>query len=155
MSAIAFDPAYFRKAFPAFGNDTCFSDEQLQMWFDIASAYISVQDNACFMLHGPQRVAALNLMTAHMGFLFNLAATGETPQILTSATIDKVSVTVEPPESNSQFQWWLNTSPYGQQLLALLMMVTAGGIYVGGLPERAAIRRVGGGFGGVPPFFRG
>lgn len=148
---IAFDPAAFRKTFPAFANAACFSDEQLQMWFDIAAGYISVEDCSCYMLAGPQRVIALNLMTAHMGYLFNLAITGDTPQVLVSATIDKVQVTVEPPESQSQFQWWLNTSPYGQQLNALLQLVSAGGVYIGGLPERAAIRRVGGGFGGQYP----
>lgn len=149
--SIVFDPVYFREAFPPFANKNCYSDAQLQIWFDIASAYISVDDCCCYMLSGTQRVLALNLLTAQMGQLFDMASKGETPAVMRSATIDKVSVTVEPPPSNSAFQWWLGLTPYGQQLLALLVACTAGGIYLGGLPERAAFRRVGGGFGGIPP----
>lgn len=148
---IILDPTAFRKQFPQFANVQCFSDEQLQGWFIIASVYISAEDCSCFALTGPARVQGLYLMTAHMGALFDMALNSETPGVLKSATIDKVSVTVEPPPSQSAFQWWLGLSPYGQQLLALLTLAGVGGFYVGGLPERAAFRRVGGGFGGVPP----
>ena len=148
-NTVTFDPVAFRQAFPQFANTTCFTDGQLSMWFDLATAYISAEDCSCYMLTGPARVQALNLLTAQMGFLFDLASKGETPAVMKSATIDKVSVTVEPPPSDSAFQWWLGLSPYGQTLLGLLSMLGAGGFYVGGLPERAAFRRVGGGFGGL------
>jgi hypothetical protein len=46
-----------------------------------------------------------------------------------------------PPAANA-WQYWLNTSPYGMQLLALLQAKGVGGLYVGGLPERDAFRKV-------------
>lgn len=36
-------------------------------------------------------------------------------------------------------------------ILAMFNTASAGGFYIGGLPERDAIRRVGGGFGGLNP----
>lgn len=151
MTTIAFDPAAFRLQFPQFGNKECFTDGQLAGWFDLATVYISAEDCNCYALTGKARLQALNLLTAQMGALFGMAVKGETPGVLKSATIDKISVTVEPPPSSSAFQWWLGLTPYGQQLLALLSLAGVGGFYVGGLPERAAFRRVGGGFGGIPP----
>lgn len=149
---IPFDPAVFRAMFPEFKDTTCTPDASLQMWFSLASIYISRQDCACYMLAGDQRAAALNMMTAHMGKLFKLSADGDTAQVMVSATIDRVSVTVKPPPAADQFSWWLSTTPYGQMLLALLDGLVAGGLYIGGLPERDAFRRVGGGFGGLPPW---
>ncbi|MNJ79317.1 hypothetical protein D3C77_772930 [compost metagenome] len=42
------------------------------------------------------------------------------------------------------WSYWLGMTPYGMQLMALLKVCTGGGLYVGGLPERAAFRSVGG-----------
>lgn len=153
MSIIVFDPAAFRAMFGEFKNVQCYPDALLDGWFTIASAYISVEDCACYMLAGPQRVLALNLLTAQMGKLYDMGLKGETPGVMRSASIDKVAVTVEPPPTNSAFEWWLSLTPYGQQLLALLQALTAGGVYIGGLPERDGFRRIGGGFGGIPPRF--
>ncbi|OWK47571.1 hypothetical protein FRUB_01270 [Fimbriiglobus ruber] len=44
---------------------------------------------------------------------------------MTGATIDKISVTLEPPPAPNAWQYWLQSSPYGQQLLALLQVVSA------------------------------
>lgn len=151
MTTITFDPAAFRKAYPEFANTTCAPDERLQGWFDTAAVYISAQDNACYMLAGARRVLALNLLTAHIGTLFEMVKAGDTPAVMRSATIDKVSVTVEPPPNQSQFQWWLSLTPFGQQLNALLGVASVGGFYVGGISERNGFRRAYGGFGGVPP----
>ena len=148
---IPFDPAAFRLAYGQFANVQCFPDAQLQAWWDIATTTISAQDNACYALNGASRVSALNMLTAHMGALFDMAKKGETPGVLRSATIDKVSVTVEPPPAESAFQWWLGLTPYGQTLLAMLTVAGVGGFYVGGIPERTAYRRWAGGFGGIPP----
>lgn len=151
MTIIALDSAAFRIAYPMFANVVCYTDDVLGGWFDAATNYISDVDYGCTNLSGKAQVLALNLMTAHIGYIFKTTADGDTPALMQSATIDKVSVTVTPPPVKSQFNWWLNLSPYGQQLLALLTTVGVGGFYAGGLPERAAFRRVGGGFGGVWP----
>lgn len=147
MTVIAFDPAAFRLLFPEFGNKVCNPDVQLQLWFDLAASFIDTDDSPCLMLAGTARVQALNLMTAHIGKLLEKNTDGEQGGFVTSATIDKVSVDVQPPPEKSQYAWWLNQTAYGSLLAALLSAVTVGGTFVGGRPERAAFRRVGGGFG--------
>lgn len=83
-------------------------------------------------------------MTAHLTALSDLAAQSQTPGYEQSATIDKVSVSLTPPPNKNQWQFWLNTTPYGMQLLALLQSKSAGGFYIGGLPETAAFKKVAG-----------
>ena len=150
MTTITFDVAAFRVQFPAFNQTVCYPDAILSGYFDLATGFISAEDNCCFMLSGAKRVQALNLMTAHIADLFRQMGEGQTPGVMTQATIDKVSVTVKPPPDQSQFQYWLSTSPYGQMLNALLAVASVGGFYVGGIPERNAFRRGYGGFGGIP-----
>lgn len=154
MSLITFDPAAFRLQFPAFAANPPNTDAVLQGYFDLATVYISDQDGNCFMLTGKARVAALNFMTAHLAALFAMiTAAGSGSSTATigmeqSATIDKVSVSMTPPPSKTQFQWWLGLTPYGQMLLALLQGAVAGGLYVPGgrFSERAAFRKAGGSF---------
>lgn len=87
---------------------------------------------------------ALNLMVAHLLQLSANAAAGTPGGQITSASIDKVSVTVAQAPGTTSYTYWLNSTPYGQQLAALLARCAAGGTHVGGLPERAAFRNVGG-----------
>ena len=150
MTTIVFDPTAFRAQFPAFAGNPPNTDALLQGYFDLATSFISAEDCACNMLTGAARVQALNLMTAHVAYLFALIPTGQTPGVLVSAQIDKVRVEVKPPPDQSQFQAWLSTSPYGQMLNALLGVASVGGFYVGGAGERNAFRRSYGAFGGIP-----
>ena len=62
----------------------------------------------------------------------------EVPGIITEATVDKVDVKLEPPPLPNQWQFWLGTTIYGQQLLALLQGKSVGGTYYGGPPVLAA-----------------
>lgn len=144
---LTFDVTLFRTQFPAFSNATNFPDETLQMYWDMATCYIS--DTNCGVLNGNCRQTAINLMTAHLTQISVIIGanptTSGTPKVVTGSTIDKISVTLTPPPfNNSQYWWWLSTTPYGAQLLALLQAKAIGGMYVGGLPETAAFRRVGG-----------
>ncbi|VFR32540.1 FIG00948979: hypothetical protein [plant metagenome] len=86
------------------------------------------------------------LITAHLLQLRLNADSGNggAPGALASATIDKVSVSFQAPPATDSWAHWLNLTPYGQQFLALSKSCGAGGVYVGGLPERAAFRNVGG-----------
>ncbi|CUJ80695.1 MULTISPECIES: DUF4054 domain-containing protein [Achromobacter] len=86
------------------------------------------------------------LITAHLLQLRLNAESGNVgaPGALASATIDKVSVSFQAPPATDSWSHWLNLTPYGQQFLALSKSCAAGGLYVGGLPERAAFRNVGG-----------
>lgn len=155
MTTITFDPTAFRLAFPRFNNTVCAPNSTLTAWFDTACLYISPNVGGCsYSLTQDQQAAALNLLTAHVGYLWTAAANGQPTAIVTDAAIDKVKVTVKAPpiQENSMFQFWLAQSPFGIQLLAMLGMQAAGGMYVGGAPERGAFRRVGGGFGPSRPF---
>lgn len=83
-------------------------------------------------------------MTAHLTQLSTMAAAGQATGVGQSATVGAVSVSMVPPPIKSGFQYWLASTPYGMQLWALLNVKGAGGLYVGGLPEKTAFRKVGG-----------
>jgi len=69
------------------------------------------------------------------------ANSGDVAGVVTAATIDKISVTLMPPPGLNQWQWWLNQTPYGQQLLALLQIAAAGGrFYSAGKPVVGVFR---------------
>lgn len=139
---IVFNPVRFRELFPAFQCTPAVSDADLQIQWDTATLYITNRYRAaCCGLSLEQRTRALYLMTAHLAQIARLVSLGQTPGIMSSATVDKVSVTLEPPKVDNQWQYWLQSTPYGQQLLALLQVASAGGCYYGGKPELAAFRR--------------
>lgn len=145
MTVIVFDPTAFRAMFaPAFDSTAKYPDVLLQAHFDIATSIVTNQDNACYALNGAARVQALNLLVAHITKIFDMINAGQTPGFETSATIDKISVTVQPPPQASQFMWWLSLTGYGQMLATMLSVAAVGGDYIGGLPERSAIRKVAG-----------
>lgn len=151
-NVITFDVTLFREQFPEFANPVNYPDAMLQMYWDMATCYID--DDAastCSQLNGKCRQLALNAMTAHLTKLSVIVKNGgqynATPKIINSSTIDKIAVSLTPPPfGTSEWQWWLETTPYGMQLLALLSANSIGGFYFGGLPETAAFRRVGGVF---------
>ncbi len=145
MATLTFDVAAFRVQFPAFADETLFPDATLQMYWDNATCYMD--DNGSYgILTGACRQLALNYLTAHLAAISVIIAGGDIPGQVQASTVDKVSVTLTPPENPNQWQWWLGTTPYGQQLLALLQARSAGGWYVGGLPESGAFRKYGGNF---------
>jgi len=146
MSLHTFDVTEFREQFPQFANPVEFPDALLQGYWDAAICYINPHDYG--YLTGDCLQRALNLMTAHLAALAVLIADGQNPGFAESATIDKVSVTLQPPPVKNQFTWWLSTTPYGAQLLALLGVKGVGGFYIGGLPEQSAILKVGGFYSG-------
>lgn len=150
MSTITLDPAAFRALFPQFADPAKYPDAALSIQFDMATSYVSADTYGD--MTAAARTNALYLMTAHLLALGAIIAqnnySGQVG-VVQAATIDGVSVTLQPPPQRGQWRWWLNTTPYGAQLVALLDAQSVGGFFVGGLPERAAFRRVGGGFGGV------
>lgn len=143
MSAvISFDVTVFRAQFPAFKDPTTYPTALIEMFWGQATCYVS--DQNCGSLQGKCRGLAINSMTAHLMALNDLINCGQTPGQITSSTIDKVSVTLTPPPSANQWQYWLELTPYGNQLFALLQAKSVGGFYIGGLPETGAFRKVGG-----------
>ena len=129
---MTFNLPTFRALYPQFAS---VSDATVQAQAGQADCYIgSTCADDC----------AIYLMVAHLLQLSANAATGKPGGQITTATIDKVSVTVVQAPGTTSYTYWLNSTPYGQQLAALLARCAAGGTHVGGLPERAAFRSVGG-----------
>lgn len=153
MARHVFDDGAFRAKFPAFSNADQYPAAVLAGYFDMAGTFISRWDNC--LINGEQLQLALELVTAHIVSLLmnpNPAAAGgedapSVPQVggvLQSASIDKVSISIMAPPVRDGYDYWFNQTPYGQQYLALITVMTAGGIYVGGMPESLGFRRVGG-----------
>jgi len=126
----------FRLRFPVFN---AMPDEVVADTADWALCYAKSRACGC----GSQ---LWMLLTAHLLELRRreLAGQGAAPGAVTSATIDKVSVSFQAPASKDAWSHWLSLTPFGQEYLALMKSCGAGGMYVGGLPERAAFRSVGG-----------
>ncbi len=137
---ISFDICAFRSSFPAFADNTIYSEASLVATWNAATSYISPQNYG--YLQGEDRARALHLMTAHLVAIADIVKAGQMPSMVSASTVDKVSVTLTPPPVKSQWQWWLSLTPYGQELLALLSASAAGGFYIGGLPEGSGFRRV-------------
>ena len=137
-----FDITIFRQQFPEFADPTLFPDAVLNQYYAWATCYINPQVYptmalACLTL-------ALNLMVAHLTKQSIIIAQNQVPEIVNTATIDKVNVGFQQIPSPNQWRYWLSTTAYGGQLLALLQALSVGGYYIGGAPETSAFRRVGG-----------
>lgn len=144
MAQHTFEVAAFRAMFAEFANATTYPDAVLQIYWDNGTNYIYSYDNQ--LIDGANLQFALNLMTAHLAKSFTMINSGTFPGVINSSTEGSVSVSMTPPPAKSMWQWWLATTPYGIQLLALLQSMTVGGFIIGGATELAAFRRVGGGF---------
>ena len=121
----------FQQQIPLYSNATLYPESLVQIYWDAAINYVSDVGNFG-AIQGTARQYALNLMTAHLIFVANLAASQQVPALMESATIDKVSIKLTPPPIPNQWQWWLNQSPYGQLLLAQLQAQSVGGFYASG-----------------------
>lgn len=137
------DVAKFRQWFPAFANATVFPDAQIELYWDMGGDYLGQCGGA--LLRGGPFERARYLMAAHLLWIFYLTSKGQTPGVMTGATIDKVSVTIAAPTTKDSWHYWLAATPYGQALDALLKLKAAGGVTIPGNPERSAFRRVMGG----------
>lgn len=146
MSA-TFDVDAFRKAFPAFANPLMYPDPAILAASELAGCYIDVA-NSWYNCAKCQNLI-WQLITAH---LLVINGTVGMPGVaysglLTSATVGSVSVGFQ---ANSVTQngltTWLGKTPYGEQLLALFARLMAGGVYIGGSPERRGFRKIGGRF---------
>lgn len=143
MTTILFLPAEFRQIFPAFADPNAYPDARLRTQFTMATAFISPDSYGDVALGF--RPQALNLMVAHLLALSDMAAAGQGGIVIQSRVGD-VQVQLQPPPERGQWRYWLNQTPYGSQLAALFDVQGVAAPTVGGLPERAAFRKVGGVF---------
>ena len=141
---IVLDISAFRSTFVGFSNTALYPDAIITTFWDISTLYIS--DNDYGLLNGTSRVFAIQSMTAHLLMLNDNIANGQTTALISASTIGQESITLTPPPVSTQFKWWLSTTPYGAQLLALLRATAVGGLYVGGSNERGGFRKIGGRF---------
>lgn len=142
MTPIVFDLPLFRSRFAEFSDPAIYTEDVLTVSWNMGACFISQDDYGC--LNGSCRQEAAQLIAAHIQTLMDRAAAGQGTALITSATVDKVSVSATPPPNKDQVSWWLNTTPYGAMLWAMLSMMAVGGLYVGGSREIQAFRGVGG-----------
>lgn len=128
----------FRALYPQFAD---LSDAQILATAEQAECFLAGGGCACT----DQR---LQLMVAHLLTLGRQAQAGGVVAQVTGASVDKVSVSIAAAPSRDAWGYWLALTPYGLQLMALLKVCSAGGLFVGGRSERAAFRSVGGVFPG-------
>lgn len=135
------DIGKFRQMFPTLSGNREYSDDVLALWWDAAGEYIAPGRT----ISGEKYRLARLLMTAHLmhGLLNSANGTGGQGAVQ-SASEGSVSVSFTAPNTRNGWEFWLSTSPYGIQLWAMLKQAAAGGSYFGGLPEREAVRKVGG-----------
>ena len=136
-----FPLALFRLLYPQFNE---VSDEVVLATAELALCFTTERGCKCTEQMWLLMVAHLLQLAA------NAAGGGGTTPIgqLSSATIDKVTVSFAMPPATTAWAYWLNGTPFGQQFAALMARCNAGGFYVGGRGERAGFRVVGGGFPG-------
>lgn len=135
MSAPVFPMAKFRALYPQF---SAVSNETVTIMSEQALCFFSLKGCECTDL-------MWLLMTAHLVSIHNQTISGGavSGQVL-SATIDKVSVSFAQASGNDNaYRHFLNSTPFGQQLLALMSKCAGGMFYVGGRPELRAFKRAG------------
>jgi hypothetical protein len=148
MSA-AYDDALFRAQFPEFADTTKYPEALLSGYWDMAANFISPVDCPFNILNGGALALALNYMTAQLLTLGQQALANATPGsdqggFIVSAKIGEIIIAKLPPPAANTWQWWLGQTPYGQALLAMLQVLSVGGLSIGGLPERQSFRKAGG-----------
>lgn len=123
-----------RTQLPYFKDTDKYPDEVLSADLQQAQCYISPL--SCGPLQGDCRARAVYLMAGHLQLLRDRLSVGNTGTGLqTGASVGQVSVTLTPPPVKDQFDYWLNLTPFGSELLFLLSSVTPMGFYVGGSNE--------------------
>lgn len=133
-----FNLAQFRIFYTQFKDVT---DGVVLAYSEMAKCYVSLNSCGCDQV-------MWQLMVSHLIALSQSNQPGGSGGgILSSATIDVTSISYQSaPIGNSAYKYWLNQTPYGTQLAALLSRCSTGGVYIGGRREGDAFRRVYGRF---------
>ena len=119
----------FRQSMPQFADENVYSDGMVELSLDRAHYYITGDFCPCSW-----RGYALKLMTAHLLTISDRIMKGDTSASgrITSTSIDKISVSLDAPQSKTDWGYWLSLTPYGLELNALLNSKAPAGIYSGG-----------------------
>lgn len=133
MAEVNVSIAEFRQRFPIFSNTTKYPDTVVQTMLDTAIIYIPNRTTCCKNEATVKEM--IYLMTAHLLVTSTDTATGGTGGVVQSASVGGVSVTKMTPPAKTAFSYWLSSTPYGLQLLAMLKLQSTIGIYIGGTTE--------------------
>lgn len=123
-----------RVVLPYFADTDKYPDAMLTVALGNAQNYVSP------LILGPlgesDRTYATYLMAGHLQLLSDKLNSGDlSVGTETSASVDRVSVSLTPPPNKNQFEFWLNQTPFGVQLLFLLNTATGVGFFIGGSNE--------------------
>lgn len=138
--AYPYDDILFRKQFVQFAEAVSYPACFIEMYYEEAGEYIANSNFGPLAKCGGTRLA-LNLMTAHLLAVGASINAGQSSAPVVQATIDKISVTTQQFTYPNQWQFWLGSTEYGKQLLALLQARSVGGFYVPGGAGRAGFTR--------------
>ena len=131
------DIAAFRATFPAFSDSAAYPDAILEAKWSTVDCYI--EDNDC-VFPDKCRTYAFQLMLAHLLAIGDQVSAGQPGRLIQSASEGPVNVSFAEPPNRSNFTFWLQTTPYGVELSALIS-VNAIGDYYGGNLTLSAFRR--------------
>jgi hypothetical protein len=138
MSSIVFDIVEFRIKYPIFDS---ISDDIVLRAFESAEMFIS-NNTSCYLTESRLKYV-LYIMTAHILQIGidNASNGGGNAGIVSSTSIDKISVSFEARLNKTSFQYFLNKTIYGEEILALFSLWSAGGYYIGGSTATLGFRR--------------
>jgi len=144
MSEAIFQADDFLAEFPEFSDSTVFPTQTVAIAGRSAMRFITAPEDG-FPLVGSDRGYALFLLTAHILTLSKNAtdaiASGSTPSggLVVKSIVGSVSVEMQKPNTYTQTEWeyWLNQTTYGQQLQAYLSVAAPCGLFGIGLGVRA------------------
>lgn len=133
--------ASFRGSFPAFSNNTTYTDPQINFWIAFALQFSNVARWGTALDYGVMLFVAHNLS---LEFNSNAAAKkGQNPGFVTgpvtAASVDKVSYSRDPSAAMDPKAGHWNLSTYGLRYWRLINMIGAGPLQIGvpSVPELA------------------
>lgn len=133
--------ADIRETFGAFVDTVAYPDAMIENCIEMSKCFISDTVCGCAGVSWKCRASMMELMTCHLLTMLTGAASnggngGQTVSgMVVSASIGDVHVSTAVPENKTQLQWYLNQTPYGQQLFALLS-IKVSPLYFGGSRQR-------------------
>lgn len=123
-----------RQILPYFEDMEKYSSAALSVSLEQAQNHVSRLNLG--VLKDGTRAYVIYLMAAHLQVLRDKLNKGEmTTGLPTSASVGQASITLTPPKSKDQFDYWLNLTHFGQELLFELNSLTGVGFYFGGSGE--------------------
>ena len=144
MSRVELTVKYLRDTFPEVADSETYTDAYLGRFIILAEQFISSQN---FRFKPSVRELAQGYMAMHLLTLSATDAsgalksdTGNAGRVVNSASIHDVSVQMQAVIASDAYEQWLQSTPYGMALLALLTANNPVGVYFVGNPRAFGVR---------------